>query len=61
MNAHAQSSRHTQWFDPPIEADIRARVEQVKTELAPHVVGRDRKGSAPLRKHRFFGSPVWLH
>ncbi len=50
MNAHAQSFRHTQWFDPPIEADIRARVEQVKTELAPHVVERDRKGSAPVEE-----------
>lgn len=61
MNAHAQSFRHAHWFDPPIEADIRARVEQVKTELAPHVVERDRKGSAPLRKHRFCASPVWQH
>lgn len=50
MNANLQSFRHVQWFDPPIEADIRARVEQVKAELAPHVVERDRKGSAPVEE-----------
>lgn len=50
MNALTPSFRHAQWFDPPIDVDIRARVEHLKAELAPHVVERDRKGSAPIEE-----------